>query len=599
MKKHLLYTLKFLSIISIFACLSDCSLDEYNPSGFTVETVASSSVEGFTTIINNCYFGWEQRFAGNQYYAMMSEGGTDLWTYLKNDDSYTDYFKYWAGNAPNINRFKDQWNAGYDGIGYCNLAINLASSVPFNTEEEKNQLLAEAHFLRAVYYFMLVEQFGYLTLITEPTSEVNLQPDKTDPLTIYETVIIPDLMFAAEWLPRVSEITRPCKKSALGYLAKVYLQTVEYDETHSYVQDAFNTAKLLIDDCEAGGTNYDVHLYNAFEDVFDESNNRNNMESLWSHRFVEGGTPRNAWETNEYIKLFNAQIDDFGARESDYLSWGGISSGGRFMPSHYLLKLFVQEDGSLDPRYNKSFTSTWFCNVSYTWTDVDLTIWDRSAAVSVTDSLSPSVGDTAAIIVHPNDESYDNWVAVKRDKKYLVVDLADVYNDTVKMQYTRVADGVTSSNVWRSFFPSLSKHNSSDTYLARTDKPGYIGNNNALFVMRMAEIYLIAAEADIYLGGSNALTYINRIRGRAGANLLSGAPTIQTILDERARELCGEFHRWHDLKRTGNLNKAYLSERNYDVGQYFVDGVYQVRPIPTDFLDHIKDGGAYYQNPGY
>ena len=88
MKNFILNNSIYISILLIIACYSSCSLEEEDPSGFTMETVAASSVEGYLTILNNCYFGWEQRFAGNQYYGMMSEPATDLWTYKKNDNSY-------------------------------------------------------------------------------------------------------------------------------------------------------------------------------------------------------------------------------------------------------------------------------------------------------------------------------------------------------------------------------------------------------------------------------------------------------------------------------------------------------------------------------
>ena len=71
-------------------------------------------------------------------------------------------------------------------------------------------------------------------------------------------------------------------------------------------------------------------------------------------------------------------------------------------------------------------------------------------------------------------------------------------------------------------------------------------------MMRMAEVYLIAAEADIYInGGANAMGYINKVRARAGAKALTGTATVRTVLDERGRELCGEYCRFYDLKRTG------------------------------------------------
>ena len=118
--------------------------------------------------------------------------------------------------------------------------------------------------------------------------------------------------------------------------------------------------------------------------------------------------------------------------------------------------------------------------------------------------------------------------------------------------------------------------------------------------MRTAEMYLIAAEADIYVnGGSNALKYINKIRTRAGANPLVGVPTINTVLDERARELCGEYARFYDLKRTGMLkDNSYLEEHHPDWAQFFKPE-YALRPISTNFTSTLEGGGGYYQNPGY
>jgi hypothetical protein len=97
----------------------------------------------------------------------------------------------------------------------------------------------------------------------------------------------------------------------------------------------------------------------------------------------------------------------------------------------------------------------------------------------------------------------------------------------------------------------------------------------------------------------NALTYLNKVRTRAGATPLAGTVTVQTILDERARELCGEYVRYYDLKRTKKLNRTYLNETNPDVGQFFRDGVNEVKPIPSTFLNSLQEGGLYYQNNGY
>ncbi|PSL34989.1 RagB/SusD family nutrient uptake outer membrane protein [Chitinophaga ginsengisoli] len=72
-----------------------------------------------------------------------------------------------------------------------------------------------------------------------------------------------------------------------------------------------------------------------------------------------------------------------------------------------------------------------------------------------------------------------------------------------------------------------------------------------------------------------------------------------TVLNERARELCGEYVRFYDLKRMKKLNKTYLMGPNPDVGQFFTDNQNEVRPIPTTFLNTLESGESYYQNRGY
>ncbi|WP_207426641.1 RagB/SusD family nutrient uptake outer membrane protein [Pedobacter sp. SYSU D00535] len=597
-----------ISFALITAGLSACdtSLEEYNPSGFTMEAVAKSSVDGYKKILNNCYFGMERQLYGFNQWMMFTEAGTDIWTNQKNSPtSNINFFKY--GGASNIpaNTLNTVWNVCYDGIGYCNLAIKYADIAPFKTEQEKNALVAQAYFLRAMYYYNLVEQFGGVTAPTEPLATVNLRPERVAPLEIYKTIIIPDLEFAAQWLPVNNGITSPSKKSAMGFLARAYLQTVEYDDTKAFAPKALEVAKTLIQDCETGGSTYNTFMYPTFDEVFRESNNLQNRESLWSHRFVVGGVSNQAWFMNMNNELFYAVVTDFPAMQfsgADYTTWGR-RSGGSFMPSHHLLSLYVQADGTLDPRYHKSFQTTWTVNrPSFTWSSANLTTFDRSAAVTTSSSLA--AGNTAIDFIHPNDPDYTTKAATKLDQKYLVVDYNDVYDPvtkTVKMTYTRVNrdPGTQAPNPFFGFYPSLIKHNSSNYYVNNANSNRY-GNLNATFMMRMPEVYLIAAEADIYAnGGANAMGYINKVRQRAGAQPLTGAASMQTVLDERARELCGEYVRFYDLKRTKNLSKSYLTQTNPDVGQFFRDGVNEVRPIPTNFLNTIEEGGTYYQNNGY
>ena len=79
----------------------------------------------------------------------------------------------------------------------------------------------------------------------------------------------------------------------------------------------------------------------------------------------------------------------------------------------------------------------------------------------------------------------------------------------------------------------------------------------------------------------------------------ANATALDFILDERARELCGEFLRWFDLKRTGNLVR-YIKDLNYnpDVAPY-VNEYCNLRPIPNGFLTTISNPDEFGQNPGW
>ena len=111
-----------------------------------------------------------------------------------------------------------------------------------------------------------------------------------------------------------------------------------------------------------------------------------------------------------------------------------------------------------------------------------------------------------------------------------------------------------------------------------------------IMVLRLAEMYLIKAEAELATGG-DALGTINTLRAaRAIAgkdNTISGSVDIETILQERALELCGEYQRWFDLKRTHTLIshvKAYNAQAsgNIDTKHYY-------RPIPLNELEAVTN----------
>jgi hypothetical protein len=139
--------------------------------------------------------------------------------------------------------------------------------------------------------------------------------------------------------------------------------------------------------------------------------------------------------------------------------------------------------------------------------------------------------------------------------------------------------------------------------------PTYDISYRDFFVIRLAEMYLIKAEGELQSGStSSALSTINSLRkARAISgtdNSLSSISSIDDILEERGVELCGEFQRWFDLKRTGKLIdyvKKYNAQASGNIKDYHL-----YRPIPdaqinavTNYTTEVNSTTGFWQNPGY
>ena len=154
-------------------------------------------------------------------------------------------------------------------------------------------------------------------------------------------------------------------------------------------------------------------------------------------------------------------------------------------------------------------------------------------------------------------------------------------------------------------------HSSRKTYVYTVVKyPGTADNTPSYFnnypLIRLSEIYLIAAEAGVKLGGSYltpARTYLNAIVSRANSTKSVSATefTLNRVLEERRKELIGEGHRYFDILRNGlkvdrqlDLQYGYhLPNAPTDIDWNFEKSIL---PIPVNQFKFNKD---MQQNPGY
>ena len=114
------------------------------------------------------------------------------------------------------------------------------------------------------------------------------------------------------------------------------------------------------------------------------------------------------------------------------------------------------------------------------------------------------------------------------------------------------------------------------TYEGTTVLGKYINRGDEyhqLYIVRLAEMYLISAEGLGYAGGGlDRLNELRNKRGLASKNITDDETMLKAVMFERRLELIGEGFRWFDLVRTGKT-PAGLEEK------------YTILPIPTRELD--------------
>jgi hypothetical protein len=135
-------------------------------------------------------------------------------------------------------------------------------------------------------------------------------------------------------------------------------------------------------------------------------------------------------------------------------------------------------------------------------------------------------------------------------------------------------------------------------YKYKNGQAGQVTTVNEQYMMiRLAEVYLIRAEAELQLGNlSSAADDINVIRTRAALPSTTASTKddlMAAVMQERRIEMFCEWgNRWYDLKRTGTANLILSQEKPL----WPADGHALLYPIP---LGQLRLNPTWKQNPGY
>lgn len=532
-----------LFIIMTFLVLTGCHdlLDET----YTRDPVADvyyTTPSGFEDAVKACY-PFLRDYYGKINGLELTVLGTDLWQ-SSSDGSNKGFNNYDSDLQPSKDIVWTLWSSFYQGIAACNTVVDRADQVQGISLDAKNELIGEALFLRAHYYYILVMHFGGVPLTINEVTTVETTAIRASEEEVFEQ-ILNDLLQAEQLLPEVnSEYGRVTKPVAQAMLARVYLTTKNWSEAFKYADNIIN--------------DYDFRLLEDFGDLWEEQNGINE-EVIWSVQYTKdirlntGG--------NEGLWGFGMKYDILpGMLRS--IEYGRPYA--RFMPTRFFMDL-LSDSKENDSRYDKSWREVWYAN--------------NSSGLPT----GMNLGDTALYItsgaVSPQEKQ-------ARQTKYFFKDVNDYYS----------GENYVGN---RQIFPVLIKYK--DTEIPTINNAG----TRDWYVFRLAEMYLIAAEALIMEGNTaGAVPYINAIRTRAAflgkeaqMEVQANQLDIDFILDERALEFCGEMMRWFDLKRTGKLIER-VNLHNPD-SRPNIHEFHLLRPIPTQQMDRVTNKNEFLQNPGY
>jgi starch-binding outer membrane protein, SusD/RagB family len=536
-------TVLVLLVISFTSCKK--TLEEYNPGGLTAETVYTTP-EGFESLVNAAYT-YQRWWYGKEEGYNISETGTDIWT-SGSGEVYPDLTRYLNLQANN-GALASEWRELYAAINLINGGVNNIEKAGLSAQL-RNVREGELRFLRAFYYWHIVETWGGVHFTLEETSDIISTANRT-PVDTFYAQIFRDLDFAVNNLPVTQpQYGRATKPAAQAFLARMYL-------TRGRNQEALDMAKTVIND-------YGFQLVPNYADLWKMSNLKNKevvyavnynedfaLNDLSNSNLNPYGHSRGS---NSGHLLFLMKYDNLPGLTRDIVNGRPFV---RYMPTRFLLDLYSDADA----RHEGSFWQYWFANKA---------------------TATLKVGDTA---VYATVKEVPD--AIEATKKYQIFDRSKTYNP----------DGSV-------------KNNNNFEQLSKFMDPTRASFNEAqsardVFVIRLAEMYLIAAEAEMNLGNlDKAAEYINVLRTRAAKpgrvaemQISASDVNLDFILDERARELAGEQLRWFDLKRTGKLIeriKAYNPDNAVNIQPHHV-----LRPIPQAQIDAITNKNEFTQNPGY
>jgi len=578
---------------------------------------------------------------GVDEFGVGGDGSNEVW------NDYDGGFKSIVSSVnSNTSATNDQWDNLYVGIGDANLIVQNATASTSTSDDIKKVALGEGYFFRGYCYLRLVSQYGGVPLVTEPSTTVNLEYTRATPEEIY-TQIISDLKQAYDLLPNTGAPAKITKDAAAHFLAKAYLYRA------SEINDSWNSATkaadlaAIVPLCDEVIANHPLAA--NFADLWDytgpDGANEKLSELILSAQFTSDVSATG--ENHQHI-YFGGRYDDLPQMQRDVT---GDRPYSRLRPNYYMYRVY---DLVNDSRLWKSFRTKYRLNKAsgsyYANGDLGLIYIinqpgdTRFSSYKLNDVVvDQQTGKTipSAYIAYPKGSTADG--ALNVDVRYASVSKffdgsRNAVNDTrgfrdiilarsaetyliaaeAKIRLAKLGTGS-----YADALPYINAVRARAAYKSGEDREAYYDGGGALGASTsgqstsinsfMAEnsyyesnnIDKTTAATDLTISSTSALPASdNYIISKLGLST-DYDKMLALVLDERSRELAGEFMRWEDLSRTETL-VSRVQAFNFQ-GSANVQSYHELRPIPQTYLDGIQSNGKALtaaekeaqQNPGY
>ena len=503
---------------------------------------------------------------------------------------YNYYMMFLATYTDRDGTIQAHWQTFYDGIHRVNTFIRSVKGMGgIITDEQINEYVAEAKFLRAMFYFSLTDLFGGVPYYDESTNVNEEFMNLKQPRSSLEEVrahILEDLDEAIKYLPvehAASEYGRATKGAAYALRGKVYLYDKEW-------QSAINDFEEIVYN---KSNNYGYDLDDDYARVFKLYNGAKSPETVFSIQNKSGvGT--------EYGMQIQALMGCRGAYGS---CWNNT------VPSTQLVDMYEFKDGrpfnwdeifpgynTMTPEQRKELLSV---EMDGAGAIVGLREADTAKILSAYTCRDPRL---MATVIVPYSHYMGN---IGRTTN---VDLIFALDHNLSGN----ANGGTIQNNagWVSYLYRK--------FVTEGDQGGAISNRLhtpfAFPLIRFADVLLMLSEAYNEAGQlDKAVTEFNKVRTRVGMPGLNSGPEwmvvsnkeqmAERIRKERAVEFAGEGLRFSDLRRWG-YEIAHKTLNNVDAVNIYGEPIYTHLLTERDMLWPIpgverERNDALTQNPGW